>query len=357
MKNPLSRPFLIVLVIAVFAACILVFRPFLIEIIMAAVLVSILYTPYEKLKKFFGGRGIPAGLIMCLLSLILIILPLGELIVYAAKNAPGAYNDTLNFLDQNRAVIHSQFLDKLGFLGVNTGSIRGFVVDIAGRFSSFIVNSAATIFAETSGFIFSLLTTIFSMFFFFLDGENMMKRLKIWSPLPDKYNDLLFAKFRAISYSAIVSSFVVVIAQGLVGAAGYAAVGLPPFIPGVLITICSLIPIVGSMVIYVPTGIYLLVTGSLWQGAFILLWGFLVIGTIDNILRVILLKGKAQINPIFIFLAIMGGVPLFGFWGIVLGPLVVSLAVTVMHIYELEFKKDSGPSAALKTEVKSDILD
>jgi len=340
MKNPLSRPFLIVLMIAVFIACFFVFRPFLIEIIMAAVLTTILYNPYRKLKKFFRNKSVPAALVMCLLSLLLIILPLTELVIYAAKESITAYSDTLNFLNQNSAVIHSKFLDKLSFLGFNTDSIKSFVVDIAGRFSDFIVSGATVVLKETTAFIFSLFVTVFSMFFFFVDGEHMIKKLMRWSPLPDKYDYHLFEKFRDVSYSAIISNFVVIFAQGLVGGIGYAIVGLPAFVPGLLITICSLIPIVGAMVVYVPTGIYLLAIGSTWQGIFVLLWGFLLVGTVDNVLRVILLKGKTRINPIFIFLSIMGGVSLFGFWGVVLGPLAVSLAVTVMHIYEMEFKKD-----------------
>jgi len=355
MKNPLSRPFLIVLIIAVLAACFFIFRPFLIEIVMAAVLTSILYKPYEKLKKFFGGRGVPAALIMCVLSLLLIILPLSELVVYAAHQSVDTYGDTLNFINQNSSVIHSNFLNKFGIFGFDTSSIRAFAADIAERSSSTIVGVATIIFKETTAFVLSLLITIFAMFFFFIDGEELIKKVSRWSPLPDEYDHRLFAKFRAVSYSAIVTTFIVILAHGLIGAIGFAIVGLPYFIPGVLITACSLVPVVGSALIYLPVGIYLLMTGSIWQGVFILLWGAVAAFVIDNFLRMSLLHGKAQINPIFVFFAIVGGTTLFGFWGVIIGPLIVSLAVTVMDLYELEFRKDLHDNEITAAEEK--VLD
>ncbi|MEI7452504.1 MAG: AI-2E family transporter [Candidatus Falkowbacteria bacterium] len=340
MKNPLSRPFLLVLIIAVLAACFLVFRPFMIEIVMAAVLTSILYKPYGKLKKFFGGRAVPASLIMCLLTLILVILPLSELIIYAAKQSITAYGDTVNFISQNSPLIHSKFLDRLGFLGFDTTSIRSFVTDIVGNFSDFFINIATTILKEASSFFFSLFTIVFAMFFFFLDGDKMAASLSRWSPMSNDYDKLIFAKFREISYASIITNFVVILAQGFIGAVGYAVAGLPFFIPGLLIAICSLLPIFGAAIVYVPTGIYLLAIGSIWQGIFVLLWGFLVISTIDNLLRMTLLQDKAQINPIFVLFSIMGGTLLFGFWGVILGPMIVALAVTMMDIYVLEFRQD-----------------
>jgi predicted PurR-regulated permease PerM len=322
---------------------------------MAAVLTSILYGPYQKLKKFFRGKGAPAALIMCILSLILIILPLSELAIYAARQSVDAYSDTLNFINQNSSVIHSNFLNKLGIFGFDTSSIRAFAADIAERSSSFIVSAATVIFKETTAFVLSLLITVFSMFFFFLDGEELLKTVSRWSPLPDEYDHRLFAKFRAVSYSAIVTTFIVILVHGLIGAIGFVIVGLPYFIPGILITVCSLVPVVGSALIYLPVGIYLLLTGSIWQGVFILLWGAVAAFVIDNFLRMSLLHGKAQINPIFVFFAIIGGTTLFGFWGVIIGPLVVSLAVTVMDLYELEFRKDL--TANEMTNAEERILD
>ena len=91
------------------------------------------------------------------------------------------------------------------------------------------------------------------------------------------------------------------------------------------------------MIFYVPVGLYYLAIGKIWQGVFVLLWGLLIIGTIDNVIRTYMIKGKVAVNPIFAFFSILGGIALFGFWGMILGPLIVALAVTIFHIYEIEF--------------------
>ena len=290
--------------------------------------------------KFFKGRRVVAALLMCLLVLLLIILPLTEVLVLAARNSVTVYGNTVNFLQTHNDILQNTFLAKASLWGLDTSSLKNFILDIVSRSSNFMMNSATMVVEGMTSFILSLLLIILTMFFFFVDGEQMMKKLMLWSPLPNKYDKRLFNKFRDVSYTTIVSTFVVMVVQGVIGGLGYFIIGLPAFLAGVIIAFCSLIPVFGPAIIYAPTGIYLILVGQVWQGVFILLWGFGVVSTVDNIIRSAMIKGKANVNPIFVFLSIIGGVALFGFWGIVLGPLVVSLAITIFHIYELEFKHE-----------------
>jgi len=100
----------------------------------------------------------------------------------------------------------------------------------------------------------------------------------------------------------------------------------------------SLLPYIGAGFVWFPAGIYLLFIGKIWQGVFLLIWGIFAVSMIDNVVRAYIIKGKAQIHPILIILSILGGISLFGFWGVFLGPLIISIAITVFHIYELEYK-------------------
>lgn len=99
----------------------------------------------------------------------------------------------------------------------------------------------------------------------------------------------------------------------------------------------SLIPYIGSSIFYVPAAIYLILTGQLWLGIFILVWCIIVVSNIDEIIRAHIIKGKSEVNPIFIVFSIIGGISLFGFWGVIVGPLIISLVITIFHIYELEY--------------------
>ena len=341
MTKNFSKPFLIALVLITFVACYFVFQPFLTEIVVAAILVTIFYKPYEKLVAFLKGRKNIAALLMCLFLVAILILPTVKLITYAAEKSVIAYTETSNYFNTHdfSDIMNNPLIQKLnlGNLPLNNNVVKDALLDFLQKSSNWMISGATSAVVSTTNFIVSLVMIILTMFFFFVDGPNMLRRIMYLSPLPDKYDKEIFNKFKEVSYTTMVSTFVVALIQGLVGAIGFAIVGFPAFLAGVLIALLSLFPYLGSMIFYVPMGVYYLLAGQTWQGIFVLAWGFLIIGSIDNIIRAWMLKDKAQINPIFVVFSVLGGIVLFGFWGVVLGPLIVSVAATILHIYALEF--------------------
>lgn len=346
MTKNFTKSFLILLVISVLFVAYLIFRPFLTEIFVAAVLVSIFYGPFERLAKFLKGRRNLAALLMCLFLVLVIIVPASQLISYAGQKSVVAYNATVIFFENNSVekVFESDLFKTgpLSFLNLDrlasgNEAFQDVIIETSKKMSNVFLSGATAAFKETTKFIVSLALIIMTMFFFFVDGKNILNRLMYLSPLPNKHDKIIFQKFRKVSYTIFISTFVAAGAQGLVGALGFGIVGFPPLLAGVLIGLLSLLPYVGSMIFYVPVGIYYLLVGDVWQGIFVIAWGVLIIGTIDNIIRAFMIKGDAEVNPVFVLFAILGGLSLFGFWGIILGPLIIALMVTVFHIYELEF--------------------
>ena len=365
MSKSLTKPFLLILVLFVLIGCYLVFKPFLTEIFVAIVLVSIFYRPYELLLKVLKGRRNLSALLMCLFLTLVIVVPMVKMFIYAGEKSVIAYSQTVEFFNnhdindifktdtfKNSAL--SNF-DLISFTQ-NNETFKDTVLNFVKSSSNWLISGATIAVKETTNFVVSMLMIILTMFFFFVDGKKMLQKLMLLSPLPDKYDIEIFQKFRAVSYTTFISTFVTAIAQGVVGAIGFAIVGFPAFLAGVLIAILSLIPYVGSMIFYVPVGIYYLLTGQIWQGIFIFFWGFLIIGTIDNVIRAYMIKGKAEVNPIFVLFAILGGISLFGFWGVVIGPLVIALAASVFHIYQLEFceveKSDDKEPEKIEAKIK-----
>lgn len=346
MPKKITKPFIIILIVLVLIGCYFVFLPFLMEILVAAILVSIFYKPYEKLVKLFGNRRQLAALAMCLFLVVILVVPTVNLLVYAAGKSVVVYSQVADFFSQHSVnqvletrVFNSSLarqFDLLGFSGQN-GAFKTTVLNVLQQSSDWLISAATFAAKETANFIVSLVLIIFTMFFFFVDGKKILMRISDLSPLPRKYDQELFSKFRSVSYTTFISTFVTAAAQGVVGAIGFAIVGFPAFLAGVVVALLSLLPYFGSTLFYVPVGLYYLAVGKIWQGIFVLLWGLLVIGTIDNFIRTYMIKGKVAVNPIFAFFSILGGIALFGFWGLILGPLIVALAVTVFHIYELEF--------------------
>lgn len=349
MPKKLTKPFLILLLFLVLVGCYLVFRPFLTEILVAAIMASIFYKPFEWFAKKLGNHRNLAAIFMCLFLVLLIILPTIKLVIYAGEKSVDAYSQSVEFFNNHNlndvfkadtfknSVLYNFDVNQLTEGNEN---IKSIVLSLLKESSNWMISGATLFVKETTNFLISLVLIILTMFFFFVDGKKMLERLMYLSPLPNKYDQEIFKKFRAVSYTTFVSTFVTAAAQGVVGAIGFAIVGFPAFLAGVLVALLSLLPYIGSMIFYVPVGLYYLLVGKIWQGLFVLIWGAVVIGTVDNIIRTYMIKGKAEVNSIFVLFSILGGIALLGFWGVVVGPLVVAITVTILHIYEMEFCSD-----------------
>ncbi len=310
------------------------------EILIAMVLTSIFYKPYEWLSKKLGYRKKIASLIMCVIVVMVVIIPLVNLIVLSANQSINAYKNATEFIDNKDSVLWSgnEFLFRVEKIsGISRENIKTVIMNIAKNFSNILMQGATGFIKGTTNFISSLIIIVFTMFFFFIDGVKMAERVMDWTPLPNEQDRLLFEKFREVSYSTVLSTFITAIAQGVIAMIGFTIIGVPVFFLSILVAFFSLIPYVGSAVIWFPVGIYLLVIGSIWQGIFILIWGALVISTADNLIRAYIIKGKSEVHPIFIIFSLLGGISMFGFWGVVIGPMIISLALTIFEIYELEY--------------------
>jgi predicted PurR-regulated permease PerM len=339
MKKIFYKPFLIFLIVLCLVGIFFLFRPFLMEIIIAAVLVSVFYSWYEKLVKILWGRRYLSSFVMCLLLLLIIIIPLTNLIVYAGKKATVAYNSVNEIVEQADSLQYD-VLERLNIEGFDENIVGDLVVDITKKINDWLVDGATDIVKGTTSFVLSLLIIILTMLFFFVDGRKMAKKLIELSPLPNKYDLEIVRKFRKVSQVTLASIFVTALAQGLSGGLGFYIIGWPFIFTFIITGFLSLIPFLGASIFYFPVAIYLVLSGQIWEAIFILLWWWIVVNGVDEVLRAYIIKGRAQVNFIFVIFAVLGGIAWFGFWGVVVGPLIVALAVTIFHIYELEYKDE-----------------
>jgi predicted PurR-regulated permease PerM len=176
MQKIFFKPFLIFLVILSIAALFFLFRPFMVELIIAAVLVSVFYKLYEKLTKVFWNKKYLASFATCLLLLLVILIPMSNLIVYASKKASVAYS-SVNGLLNNSDVLHFSILEKFGIDNEEyRGVVNNFVGDITKNINDWLVSGANSVVKGTSKFIVSLILIVFTMFFFFVEGKEMAKK-------------------------------------------------------------------------------------------------------------------------------------------------------------------------------------
>ncbi len=342
-KALVPRLFLLLVLGFIIYLCYLVFKPFLDEMVVAAILVTIFYPWYKKLVAWLRGNRAAASLLICLLIVLVIIIPLVYFAVYTGRRTIAIIPDLTVSFQKNLVnnIVHyfseARAFKQLRLSVKEINSLQSILINMAKDIGSWLTGWIGNFLTQATNFFISIPVIIFTMFFFFIDGETMLNKLMLWTPLPNKYDREIFKKFRDVSTSTIISTFITAIAQGLVGALGFKIIGWPAFFFGILMGFCSLLPYIGSGIIWFPAAIYLLVSRHFGQGIFLLIWGAAIVSTIDNIIRGFIIKGKAQVHPIFVIFSILGGLSLFGFWGVFFGPLIISLAVTILHIYEMEY--------------------
>ncbi len=336
--------FFLVILLAISAITYFIFQPFFLAIMLASILAVALQRPYLFFVKVTGGRKGLSSLLISLFGIIALVAFMGGVIGIAAQQATSLYQSTISggnvYNKYGEPVInyinHNQLLVSLGLDNVvNKDSI--------GKSVSQISQGAFVIVQETyqgiTSAIFSIIVVFFTLYYLLIEGERLVERTMYLSPLKDSYERVLIAKFISISRATAKGALTISFIQGIVGMLLFFALGIPAaFILGVAMMFFSLIPIVGSGLIWLPTALVMFITGNIWQGWAILAVGFGILSSIDNFLRPRLVGKNTQMHPLVVFFATLGGISMFGFFGFIIGPIIVALFLSFWEIYAKEFK-------------------
>jgi predicted PurR-regulated permease PerM len=175
---------------------------------------------------------------------------------------------------------------------------------------------------------------LFLLFFFLRDGDAMILRARRLIPIGEERKERLFSQLSAVTRAIVFGTTVTALLQGLLLGVGFAILGLPsPVVFGVLAALLSLLPVGGAALVWVPAVIWLIVERHWGSGIFLLVWG-LLLGGLDNVLRPLLISGRARITALAVFVGVLGGIPAFGAIGVILGPVVLSLVLALIEFAE-----------------------
>jgi predicted PurR-regulated permease PerM len=183
---------------------------------------------------------------------------------------------------------------------------------------------------------------LFIMFYFFRDGDQIVALLKRLNPLSVDHSNQLVERIKAISKSAISGTILTSVAQSGLSMIAFAGIGLPWFFLGTMLGLASLIPVVGTAIIWLPCAIYLAIIGAYGKAAFLAVWCIVVVGLADNVLRPYLMQGDTGLSSFVLFFSILGGIQLFGLIGVLYGPLIVGIGAVLLMIYELGNQQPDG---------------
>jgi predicted PurR-regulated permease PerM len=276
-----------------------------------------------------GWKSGRAALVLMLLSFLLILVPIGLLgnILYTKISYVIAHStELINSLK----VAATRLEEKIGYKILDPNAMN--------RVGTFL----AQLLPKILGVTFNSLTLVASMYFMLyymlVHGRAMELSLYEYLPLKDSNVILLGSEMRNIIASSAIGIPLIALVQGIAGLIGYLIIGVDePWLWFVATTIASMIPIVGAAVIYVPLMIMLFVQGHTGKGIAMAFWGFGVIGLIDNVFRMLVNKRLGDIHPLITIFGVVIGVQLFGFIGLVFGPVLIALFILLLRIYSSEF--------------------
>lgn len=190
-----------------------------------------------------------------------------------------------------------------------------------------------------------LLITFFALFYFFRDRREILKKVRSLVPLSQSVTDRLFSRVSDTIYATVYGTLVVALLQGVLGGLMFWWLGLPaPLLWGFVMTLLSLIPVLGAPVVWLPAAIFLALMGSWGKALILAAWGVVVIGSIDNLLYPVLVGDKVRMHSLLIFFSVLGGLALFGAAGLVLGPVAVAVTEVLIEVWHQRTAGGVAPS-------------
>ncbi len=220
--------------------------------------------------------------------------------------------------------------------GLETARIQEWLAGAAAAVTQFLLSHGRAFLFGAFGFIGDLTVMLFTLFFCFRDGDEVAARLIRILPLESRRKHLLFGHMRSVTEAVVLGTIITAIAQGVLVGVAFWITGLPsPVVFGVLTAIASFVPLVGTAIVIAPAAIYLAATeGIWWKAVFMVAWGVLVAGSADNVLKPMLISGRAEIGTLPVFFGVIGGLAAFGMAGLFLGPVLVALGLVVLQFAE-----------------------
>ena len=322
-------------------------QPFLSVILWATVLVILFHPVHKRLKQRITQPWL-AALVSCLLVILIILVPVALVtlaVINELSNAVQTVQQAPNYLLDPNSPTTGPILNFLGqYIDINhlrseeflVERIRGVSGQLAGRTLGFI--------GGLVGAIVQTFFVIFTMFYFFRDGDNISRTVRDSLPLDREQADSIMIRTREVIDASVYGVITIAIIQGTLGGLAFWALGLrSAIIWGVVMTFLSMIPMLGAFLVWVPAAIYLALTGHYVKAILLAAWGTLVIGMIDNFLRPKLVGSRTRLHELLIFFSVLGGLNVFGVIGVVLGPVVLAITLSLIEVYRAA-GRPSNPS-------------
>jgi len=327
----------------------LVIKPFISALLASIFLAYLFYPLYRWFKRKVKNKSI-ASLIVTFIIILLLLAPLFFVVNTLTKEAYVSYltskqklltmGDFFKNCDPNQNSLCG-FINYIGDF-LDEPKVKYHLENTIEKVTSYIIDSASNLIFSIPKFILNFFVMIFTLFYLFKDGPLILKDIRRILPLRDIYKRHLFEKFGKTTYAIVYGHIVVAVIQGILGGIGFFIFGLrSPLIWGIVMAFAALIPFIGTGIVWLPAALFKLFggisannTGEITGAILFILYGIIIISSIDNVVRPKIIGDKAKVHPVLILVGVLGGLYFLGTVGAVVGPLVLALFVTFVRAYE-----------------------
>ena len=317
-----------------------------------AVILAIVFQPLQRaFERRLGVRSNLAAGVSVLVCIVIAIIPVtvivaslvNEIAQLVQRVQSGEIDPTAALSGVQAALPDPvrQWLDRVG--AGDLTDLRDRLLQGLQRAGQFIATRILSVGQNTLRFIASIGVMLYVLFFLFRDGRPIARNIRAAMPFGEDYNRALLDKFTAVVRATVKGNIVIAVIQGTIGGVAFWLLGIKgALLWGVLMTFLSLLPAVGSALVWVPTAGYLLLAGSHWKALVLVLVGVLVIGLVDNLLRPQLVGKDTRLPDYVVLVSTIGGLSLFGINGFIIGPLIAALFLVVWELFRDEQEGHRG---------------
>jgi predicted PurR-regulated permease PerM len=312
----------------------LIFEPFLAALAWAIVLVVVFYPLHERLARRWGRT--PAAVTSTTAVTLILIAP--TLLVMGAFVQQGV--SAVEEIQRGVSSGHFQWVNHLWdqiqqrFPEANPGDLATTLHHYAEMAAGYIATRLGAVLRHTAVFLFHLSVTLLAMFYLFRDGDSIVARLRELLPFEDAHRARMIRESRDLIFASVISTLVAAAVHAVIGGLAFAITRIhAPIFWGVMMGFFSLVPVVGSSLIWVPAAISLVASGHAGRGILLVIICGLLVALVDNVVRPWLISGRAEMGGLVVFISVLGGISAFGLLGVVLGPIVVATAASMLDLY------------------------
>lgn len=338
-----SRVFTLAVAAILGYALLLIFEPFALPLAWAAFLAFLLYPLNLRLRRRFKGNSVAAGT-LTVLAPICILLPLSALSVEFVSQVSALLRqmqksasdmDIKSFSDLQQFPWIARINSWLqAHADVSAAQLQSWLVSGTREVMQRAAGWGGSLFLGALGSLLAFAIMLFLLFFFLRDGDAMIARARRLIPMAEDRKQRLFTQLGAVTRAIVFGTTVTALLQGLFLGIGFAIAGLPsPVVFGVFAALLSLLPVGGSALIWVPVVIWLFVDKHWGWAIFLLVWGS-ALSSLDNVVRPLLISGRARISALAVFVGVLGGIAAFGAIGVIAGPVILSLVLALIEFAE-----------------------